>query len=174
MKLEIQENIEAIEVKDCISPDEMLNLFELEIINHPQIECPLIHRFTPGLYMREIFMPKGTLITSVLHLTTHPFFVMKGDVSVWYHDIPVQRYKAPYTGITQAGTRRILLTHEDTTWTTVHVTDLEDPDEIVKSVANTNPNPYIKPNDTRANMWSSNRHKLKNNNHKNMLNGELK
>lgn len=174
MTLEIQESIDAIEVDNCIEAEERLNLLELEMLKYPTRELPLIHRFTPGLYIREILMPKDTLLTSVKHLTTHPFFIMKGDVSVWYHDAPVQRYRAPYTGITQAGTRRLLFAHEDTIWTTVHVTDLQDPDEIVKSVAETNPNPYIDPNDPRVNMWSQNRHKLNTSNQKNMLKGNPK
>jgi hypothetical protein len=172
MTLEIQESIEALDAPDFMEPDEMLNELELEMLNYEPRECPLIHRFTPGLYIREIFMPKDTLLTSVRHLTTHPFFIMKGDVSVWYTNIPVQRYVAPYTGITKAGTRRLLYTHEDTIWTTVHVTDLTDPDEIAQSITDTMPNPRLDPNDPRVNVWRHNRFHLNTSHPNKMLKGE--
>ena len=41
---------------------------------------------------------------------------------------------APHVGITPAGTRRVLLMHEDTKWVTTHVTDLTDPDAIVAEI----------------------------------------
>jgi hypothetical protein len=83
---------------------------------------PLTHRFTPGLYCREIFMPKGTLLTSKIHKTEHQFIISKGSVSVWTEDGGVTRLTAPFHGITKPGTRRILYIHEDTIWTTFHPT----------------------------------------------------
>lgn len=160
MTLTIKEKIEAKDVVGFGDPDYVLNLCDVELMKLPPVECPLVHRFTPGLYIREIFMPKGTILTTLLHLTTHPFFVLKGDVNVWYHDVPVERYIAPYTGITQAGTRRLLFTNEDTIWTTCHVTDLTDPDEIIESVTSRDFNPHIDKNDPRVNMWRNNRPRL--------------
>ena len=87
--------------------------------------CPLKHTFVDGAYIREIFMPKGTLLTSKIHKICHPYFVMKGDCSV-LTDEGVVRIKAPYTGVTQPGTKRILYMHEDTVWITVHVTKHKD------------------------------------------------
>ncbi len=81
--------------------------------------CPLKHTFGDGLYIREITMPKGMILTSKIHKTTHPYFVVKGDVSVVTENGTV-RIKAPYWGITKAGTKRILRMHEETVWVTVH------------------------------------------------------
>lgn len=160
MTLTIQNKIDAKSVAGYGDPDDVLNQADVEILKLPPRECPLIHRFTPGMYIREIFMPKDTILTTLLHLTTHPFFVLKGDVSVWYHDVPVQRYQAPYTGVTQAGTRRMLYTHEDTIWTTCHVTDLTDPDEIIESITSQDFNPLVDKKDCRLNTWRHNRMKL--------------
>ena len=161
MTLEIQEKIDAQSVQGYKDPDDLLNQADVEILKLPPRECPLIHRFTPGLYIREIFMPKDTILTSLLHLTTHPFFVLQGDVSVYYHGVPAQRYKAPYTGITEAGTRRMLYTHEDTIWTTCHVTDLTDPDEIIESITSRDFNPLVDENEPRLNTWRHNRNLIK-------------
>lgn len=91
--------------------------------------CPLIHHFADGLYIREMRAPKGMLNTSKLHKTTHPYFIMEGDFSVLTEEGFV-RIKAPYMGITKAGTKRVVYFHEDTVWMTVHPnsdngTDLE-------------------------------------------------
>jgi hypothetical protein len=161
MTLTIQNKIDAKSVAGYGDPDDVLNQADVEILKLPPRECPLIHRFTPGMYIREIFMPKDTILTTLLHLTTHPFFVLKGDVSVWYHDVPVQRYQAPYTGVTQAGTRRMLYTHEDTIWTTCHVTDLTDPDEIIESITSQDFNPLVDKNNPRLNTWRYNRNQIK-------------
>lgn len=161
MTLTIQEKIDAQSVQGYKDPEDLLNQADVEILKLPPRECPLIHRFTPGMYIREIFMPKDTILTSLLHLTTHPFFVLQGDVSVYYHGVPAQRYKAPYTGITEAGTRRMLYTHEDTIWTTCHVTDLTDPDEIIESITSRDFNPLVDENEPRLNTWRQNRNLIK-------------
>lgn len=92
------------------------------LADHPQVECPLVHRFTPGLYVRQIFMPRGTLVVSKRHRTEHPFVISAGRVSVWQPGGPVVHLAAPHCGITAPGTQRLLYIHEDCTWTTFHPT----------------------------------------------------
>lgn len=82
--------------------------------------CPLKHTFTDGLYIREMRAPKGMLNVSKLHKTNHPFFILEGNVSIQTENGPI-RIKAPYFGITKAGTKRIVYFHEDTVWITVHL-----------------------------------------------------
>lgn len=79
---------------------------------------------TPGIYTREFTMPKGSLVFSRIHKETHPYMVVSGKVSVYDGDC-VKIIEAPYKGITEAGTKRVLYVHEDTTWITFHPTDLE-------------------------------------------------
>lgn len=95
-----------------------------------QVDCPLVHRFVPGMYIREIFMPRGTRLTSKVHRTRHPFVITKGRVSVWTEREGMQHFTAPYFGITEPGTRRVLEIHEDTVWITFHPTHLTDLQEI--------------------------------------------
>ena len=99
---------------------------EQKIMDMPPAECPVVHRFTPGLYIREILMPKGTLITSKIHLTEHPYVISKGVVDVFIEGVGWKKYAAPYTGITKPYTRRVLFIEEDTIWTTFHATDETD------------------------------------------------
>ncbi len=86
---------------------------------------------TPGIYTRELTMPKGSLVFSRIHMETHPFMIVKGLVSV-YDGSSVQSLEAPYKGVTKAGTKRVLYVHEDTTWITFHPTEMEVLEEIDK------------------------------------------
>lgn len=156
MTITIKDRIEAKEYEGYGNPDDILNMCDVELMKLPPVECPLTHRFTPGMYIREIFMPKGSIVTSLLHLTTHPFFILKGDVNVYYPGLPVERYIAPYTGITKAGTRRLLYNNEDTVWITCHITDLTDPDEIMESITSNDFNPLIDNTNPRVNTWRKN------------------
>lgn len=94
---------------------------------------PLKHAFATGLYIREITMPKGSLLTSKIHKVTHPYFVLKGDVLV-ITEQGKTRIKAPYSGITLAGTKRALYNYEETVWVTVHKTDETDLAKIEKEI----------------------------------------
>jgi hypothetical protein len=94
---------------------------------------PLEHTFADGSYIRKITIPGGILMTSKLHKITHPYFILQGDVSV-ITDHGIQRIKAPYFGITKAGTKRILFTHKETIWYTVHVTNETDLKKIEEQI----------------------------------------
>jgi len=85
------------------------------------VDMPVTHHFTPGLYTREIFMPKGTLCTSKIHKTEHPYSVLSGKCQVFTVGGGVEEIEAGHFGITQPGTRRVLYIEEDCTWVTHHV-----------------------------------------------------
>ena len=100
----------------------------------PQVELPVVHRFTPGMYIREISIPAGTMLTSMTHLTEHPFVISKGIIRVTSDNEGELTYEAPYTGITQPGTRRALLAETDVIWTTFHATEETDVDKICQAI----------------------------------------
>lgn len=87
-----------------------------------QVEIKPVHRFADGLYAREIFIPKGTLLTGKIHKREHLNIVALGEISVLTEAGP-QRIKAPFTMVSLPGTKRVGYAHEDTVWITVHATD---------------------------------------------------
>lgn len=118
---------------------------ELEAVmaaNYPAVDCPLTHVFTEGLYAREIFLPAGSLATSKIHKTEHPFIVSKGKILVSIDKGDWVQLEAPYMGVTKPGTRRVVYAIEDTVWTTFHanpdnITDLEEvEDKIIEKYDN--------------------------------------
>lgn len=103
-----------------LTHDERIDRLEVAmLLNCKEAACPVTHHWTPGLYRREIFMPAGSWVTSKIHRTEHPYFVLKGRVQVSI-DGEVQEIVAPYMGVTKAGTRRLLKILEDTVWVTCH------------------------------------------------------
>jgi quercetin dioxygenase-like cupin family protein len=87
--------------------------------------CPLRHFFVPGSYAREIFIPKGTLVVGKIHRHAHINIVSLGRCSVMTEEGP-QTIQAPSTWVSQPGTKRVVYAHEDTIWTTLHVTNQTD------------------------------------------------
>jgi quercetin dioxygenase-like cupin family protein len=87
---------------------------------------PLKHSFGDGVYVREIFIPKGMILTGKIHRHSHPNFLMKGEVIVYTEHEGRQHLKAPLSMISKAGIKRAVYALEDTVWITVHVTDETD------------------------------------------------
>lgn len=100
--------------------------------------CPVKHSFGDGCYVREWNSPAGVLTVSKVHRVAHPFFVLKGKVSV-LTDKGVQLITAPHYGITPPGTKRVLYTHEDTQWVTVHVTEETEVSAIEQEIISDDP-----------------------------------
>ena len=101
------------------------------------IEVPVKHRFIPGLYIREVYVPAGSGIVTMVHKTENPFVVSKGKVLVWTKEDGVVCIEAPFTGITKPGTCRLCLVLEDLIWTTFHPnpTNETDIEKIEKMLA---------------------------------------
>lgn len=102
--------------------DNLVDKLETAMIeNFPIVDPPKLDLFTPGLYVRQLFMSTADLITSRIHKFIHPFTISKGIVAVSIDGSDWVQMEAGHTGITYSGTRRILYIIEDCLWTTYHV-----------------------------------------------------
>ncbi len=87
---------------------------------------PLKHKFAEGMYVRELFIPKGMLIVGKIHKKSNPVFIMSGDISIFSEE-GSKRFMGPQYLISQPGAKRVGYAHEDTVWVEVfatHETDL--------------------------------------------------
>lgn len=100
----------------------------------PEIEAPLVHRFTPGLYIREMSVKRDSVLVGKKHLTEHPYVLSKGKMLVWIDGVKPILIEAPFTGVTPANTRRYAIAVEDSIWTTFHVTEETDPDKVIEKI----------------------------------------
>ena len=82
--------------------------------------CPLTHEYPPGLYVRTIFIPAGTVLTGKLHRHEHPNILQKGIVEVATEHEGIQRLKGPMFMISKGLTKRALVAITDVVWTTIH------------------------------------------------------
>lgn len=89
----------------------------------------VVHRFTPGLYSRELRLNAGDVIESAKHKSEHQFAVLSGECLV-ASDSENAHLVAPHIGVTKPGTKRIIVAVTDLVWATFHATDLTDPDAI--------------------------------------------
>lgn len=123
----------TVEIRDLICE------VENKIIGHKDVVLespPLKHSFAPGIYVREITIPGGMLLTGAIHKHEHPNFLLKGEVTVLTESGGVQRLKAPQSIISPPGTKRLIYTHTETVWTTVHhnpdnIEDIEELEEML-------------------------------------------
>jgi len=84
---------------------------------------PLKQTLEGGLYTRELFMPNGHIVISMIHKQQHPSFLLKGKVSYLADDGELITAEGPHIIFTQIGTQRVLYIHEDTQWCCVYKTD---------------------------------------------------
>lgn len=90
---------------------------------------PLDHQFAPGTYARTIFMPKGSFVIGKIHRRACVNIISKGRATVWT-EYGEKQVEAPAVWVSDPGTQRVVLNHEDVVWTCVHqnpdnLTDLE-------------------------------------------------
>lgn len=96
----------------------------------PQVQCPLNHYFAPGVYVREIFMPAGSVVIGKIHKTEHFNIIQRGCVSLIGADGSRELLRGPHTFVSKAGVQKVLYIHEDTVWTTIHITDERDLEKL--------------------------------------------
>jgi hypothetical protein len=91
----------------------MLSMTEHQVVLEPK------HYFAPGIYLRELFIPKGTTLTGMIHKTEHYCILAQGEVSVRTEN-GIRQIKAPAVIHSLPGMKRVLHAHEDSTWVNVH------------------------------------------------------
>jgi len=105
-KAEMRERILAIESAMLAMPEH-------------QIEFEVRHHFAPGVYMRELHIPKGATLTGKIHKTEHMNILSQGELAVWTED-GMKVLRASTVIKSQPGTKRVGHALEDTVWITVH------------------------------------------------------
>lgn len=121
---------------DVSTPSVRSKILELEdkIKAMPQIIPPVRHLFSGGIYAREIFLPKNTILTGRMYLIDHIDLMLFGDITVTNDDGPkrLTGYNV-LPGI--AGKKRAGMVHEDTLWITFCAVEEETEEYYLERVA---------------------------------------
>lgn len=99
----------------------------------PQPEFPVREFRIGDLYAREMMIRKGLVLTGAVHKTRHLVTISQGDMTIW-SDGKKQRLKAPCTFESEPGVKRVGFAHEDTVFTTYHVTQETDHDRLIEEL----------------------------------------
>lgn len=106
-------------------------ILEIETVmaEEKQVELPVLHDFAPGVYLRRILMPEGTLVVGKTHKTEHLNIILSGSASVLI-DCEVRYLQAPHIFVSGVGIKKILYIHKEMVWATVHPTKETDPEKL--------------------------------------------
>jgi hypothetical protein len=143
MTNEIQLNIEnRIIDKDFISKvtaleQEMLNSDLPGIVKGDSDSFPLKHSFADGIYIRELFASKGSLVIGKIHKFNHTWFLLSGELEI-ATDQGINHYIAPCYINAPGGTKRVVHVVEDSVFVNVYpnpnnTTDLIELEEMIIS-----------------------------------------
>lgn len=134
LEIVIPKELEGLKSRDNILTLEEVLRKQPDAIIGDSDKMPLKHSFAEGVYVREIFIPKGYVLTGKIHKHSHPNFLMSGEVIVVTEHGGREHLKAPLSMISKAGTKRAVMALEDTVWITVHVTNETDLEKIEEYV----------------------------------------
>lgn len=86
----------------------------------PKVLSPVTERFAPGIYLREITMPAGSVICGKRHKTEHFNIILKGSVRCIDEEGNAYTLAAPYTFVSKAGMRKMFAVLSECVWQTIH------------------------------------------------------
>lgn len=98
------------------------------------VECPLQHVFAPGAYARTMRIPAGTVIVGKIHKHAHLNILSQGTVCVMTETEGDRQLTGPLTMVSPPGTKRAVYAVTDAVWTTIHLTNSTDLEEIEAEV----------------------------------------
>lgn len=112
-----------------------VDLLERELLDDKYarhiVECAVIHRFAPKVYIREVHIPKGTVVLGHRHKAEHINILLKGEM-VLSIDGVAAFVKAPYVFNSKAGERKAAIFYEDSIFHTIHPIDEENPNQLTE------------------------------------------
>lgn len=105
-------------------PDAILEVFG----GVEPVDCPVTHHFGPGVYIRECFLPAGTLAVGHKHRQASLNVMLKGKL-VLLMDGAVTVVEAPFMTTSPPG-RKCVYVLEDAVWQCIFATEERDVDRL--------------------------------------------
>lgn len=114
-----------------VTRDQMMRLEQaiIEQLEPVDLDRHTQHHFAPGVYVRELFIPAGTVLTGKIHRCELMNILVSGTIRVTTDD-GVKELTGPQIFNSQAETKKAGFAVTDTIWLNVHPTNLTDLEEI--------------------------------------------
>lgn len=122
--------------------EQINNVFRMEdyIKEMQGSDIEWIHRFVPGMYSREMFVPAGNLLTGAVHKEEHISIFLEGVLLVPDEDGNSKVIQAPYVDIGHPGMKRIGVALTDVRWITIHRSEAETVEQAEEELITNDPN----------------------------------
>ena len=105
-------------MNDLTTLSDDLGAAEMTMLDLPQVEIPVVNSFAPGLYVREVTMPAGTMVIGHAHRGSTLNLMLKGRIAVIDGDGTRRELVAPHRFVSPPG-RKIAHVLEETVWVNV-------------------------------------------------------
>lgn len=112
-----------------LTPDQKVEALESHMLGLPQVDCPVVHHFGPGIYIREVRVPKGALSLGHVQKKEHLNIMLQGAVAMPSESGGLKILRAPLIFTGQPG-RKFGYVLEDMVWQNVYATDETDIDRL--------------------------------------------
>ena len=95
----------------------------------PQVECTEKHYFGPGMYVKEVTMPAGSIIVGKPHKTEHLCVMLQGRMELLKDNGEVVELVAPATFVGKPG-RKVARIIETVVFQNIFATDETDVEKL--------------------------------------------
>lgn len=102
---------------------------EALMLNEEQVSCPVVHRFGPGIYIREVSFLAGTYAIGHHQNFEHVNILLKGSVAMLSDEGLPRELVAPFFYIGKPG-RKVGYIREDMVWQNVYATEETDIEKL--------------------------------------------
>jgi hypothetical protein len=106
-----------------------IQVLEAAFLQQEQVECSVVHRFGPNIYIREVTIPAGTLSIGHYQTTTHLNVMLTGRVTMIDENGGHTELIAPHTFVSGPG-RKIGQIHEKMIWQNIYATNETDVEKL--------------------------------------------
>ena len=106
-----------------------INALMQEVLQLPQVDCPVTHHFGPNIYIREVVMPAGTVVVGKPHKTEHMCNMISGRMIVVNEDGEQMEVAAPSVFMAKKG-RKIAYIIETVRFQNIFSTNETDIDRL--------------------------------------------
>lgn len=117
----------ALATDHALSVKSLADFVESLLADVPQVECPVVHRFGPGIYIRELTVPAGTLLVGKYQKYPHANQFISGTVAVFREGGAVEVLKAPMFFIGQPG-QKVGYVVETMVWQNIYANPTDETD----------------------------------------------
>lgn len=102
---------------------------EQHMLELPQVECPVVHHFGPGIYVREVTLKAGAIVVGHHQKHEHLNIVLTGRVALIGDDGLIKIIDAPLIFVGKPG-RKMGCIISDCVWHNIYATDERDVEKL--------------------------------------------